>query len=86
MRLAILQGARLSKPTIFYMRPNTIGFVLWKNSRTGIGSDNTNSDDTEDYNNNFNSPFRLYHQAIANYGPTHTSVRNTSGIAIEITK
>ena len=28
----------------------------------------------------------LGHQAIANYGPTHTSVRNSTGIAIEITK
>ena len=37
-------------------------------------------------NNNFNSPFHLRHQAIANYGLTHTSVRNSSGIANETTK
>ena len=30
-------------------------------------------------NNKFNSPFHLGHQAIANYGPTHTSVRKLTG-------
>ena len=37
-------------------------------------------------NNNLNSPFHLGHRVIANCGPTHTSVRNSSGIAIETTK